>query len=69
MLFQTRKTFDKEAFAPQRDDLTAGVQPLCNLVVGHAIGCMEDHPGSPENTVTYISLRVCATPFPRQTRG
>jgi hypothetical protein len=46
MLFQTRKTFDKEAFAPQRDDLTAGVQPLCNLVVGHAIGCMEDHPGS-----------------------
>jgi hypothetical protein len=45
MLFQTRETVGKEAFAPQRDDFTAGVQSLGNLVVGHAIGRMEDHPG------------------------
>jgi hypothetical protein len=46
MLFQTCQTVGKEAFAPQGDDLTAGVQSLGNLVVGHAFGSVEDHSGS-----------------------
>jgi hypothetical protein len=46
MLFQTCETIGKAAFAPQRDDFTAGVQPLGDLVVAHAIGRVEDHPGS-----------------------
>jgi hypothetical protein len=46
VLFQTCQTVGKEAFAPQRDYLTASVQSLGDLVVGHAIGRMEDHPGS-----------------------
>jgi hypothetical protein len=46
MFFQTGETVGKEAFAPQRNDFTASVQSLGNLVVGHAIGRMEDHPGS-----------------------
>jgi hypothetical protein len=46
MLFQPGKAIGKKALAPKRDHLTAGIQTRCDVVVGHAFGCVEDHLGS-----------------------
>jgi hypothetical protein len=46
VFFQPRQAFGKEAFSPQADDLTAGIQALGNLVIGKAFGGMEDHAGA-----------------------
>jgi hypothetical protein len=46
MLFQARQPSLKEAFAPQADDLPAGVQALGDLVIGETFGGMKDHSGA-----------------------
>src|SRR5512142_2978559 len=46
MLFQSCETVGKEALAPERDHFTASVQTRGNLVVGHAVGGVENHLGS-----------------------
>ena len=46
MLFQPGKAVGKKALPPKRDHLTAGIETGGDLVVGHAFGRVEDHPGS-----------------------
>jgi hypothetical protein len=46
MLLQTCEAIGKEAFSPEPDQLTAGVQARRDLVVAHSFGCVEDHLGS-----------------------
>jgi hypothetical protein len=46
VFFQPCEAVRKKALAPKRDDLTAGVQTRGNLIVGHALGCIENHLGT-----------------------
>jgi hypothetical protein len=46
LFLQSHKTIQNEAFPPAADYLTASIQATGNLVVAHAIGRVEDHPGS-----------------------
>jgi hypothetical protein len=46
MFFQPWEAVDKKTLAPKRDHLTAGVQTGGDLVVGHALGGVENHFGT-----------------------
>jgi hypothetical protein len=46
VFFQPCEAVGEKALAPERDHLTASVQARGDLVVGHALGCMENHLGT-----------------------
>jgi hypothetical protein len=46
MFFQPCEAVSKKALAPKRDHFTASVQTRGDLVVWHAFGSTEDHPGT-----------------------
>jgi hypothetical protein len=58
MFFPTCQAFLKEALAPHANHFTAGVQALSNLIVGQAIGGMENH--SSPNDLKYGNVYFTA---------